>query len=110
MLHYQIKPYFCTHEKETIIHRGSVGCLLRTRSNRHHLAPALPQETDTEPGEKPTGSPSKPQPADTLKKKPVKKMDFNISGTLRDKEGKGVAGVIVSEWIQLCKNRCTGQI
>ena len=53
-----IKPYFCTHEKETIIHRGSVGCLLRARSNRHHLAPALPQETDTEPGENPTGSPA----------------------------------------------------
>ena len=53
-----IKPYFCTHEKETIIHRGSVGCLLRARSNRHHLALALPQETDTEPGEKPTGSPA----------------------------------------------------
>ena len=53
-----IFAYFCTHEKETIIHRDSVGCLLRARGNRHHLAPALPQETDTEPGEKPTSSPA----------------------------------------------------
>ena len=53
-----IKAYLCGHEKETIIHRGSVGCLLRARSNRHYLAPALPQETDKEPGEKPTGSPA----------------------------------------------------
>ena len=53
-----IKTYLCGHEKETIIHRGSVGCLLRSRSNRHHLAPALPQGTDKEPGEKTTGSPA----------------------------------------------------
>lgn len=53
-----IFAYFCTHEKETIIHRGTDGCLLRARSNRHHLAPALPQGTDKEPGENPTGSPA----------------------------------------------------
>ena len=103
-----IKAYLCGHEK-TIIHRSTIGCLLRARSNRHHLAPALPQETDTEPGENSTGSRLKPQPADTLKKKPVKKMDFNISGTLRDKEGKGVAGVIVSDGFNCVKTDAQGR-
>ena len=51
----------------------------------------------------------KPQPADTLKKKPVKKMDFNISGTLRDKEGKGVAGVIVSDGFNCVKTDAQGR-
>ena len=53
-----IKAYLCGHEKETIIHRGPVDCLLRTRSNRHHPAPILPQETDTEPGKNSTSTPS----------------------------------------------------
>jgi hypothetical protein len=51
----------------------------------------------------------KPQPADTLKKKPVKKMDFNISGTLRDKKGKGVAGVIVSDGFNCVKTDAQGR-
>ena len=40
----------------------------------------------------------KPQVADTVKKvKKIEKQDFNISGTLLDTDGKGVAGVIVSD-------------
>ena len=52
----------------------------------------------------------KPQVADTVKKKkPVKKMDFNISGTLRDTEGKGVADVIVSDGYKCVKTDSLGR-
>ena len=36
-------------------------------------------------------------------------MDFNISGTLRDKEGKGVAGVIVSDGFNCVKTDAQGR-
>ena len=52
----------------------------------------------------------KPQVADTIKKKKtVKKMDFNISGTLRDTEGKGVANVIVSDGYKCVKTDSLGR-
>ncbi len=51
-----------------------------------------------------------PQVADTLKKKPVAKPDFRISGTLKDTEGRGVAGVIVSDGFNCVKTDSHGQI
>ena len=47
----------------------------------------------------------KPQVADTLKKKPVAKPDFRISGTLKDTEGRGVAGARADRK----KERCGGR-
>ena len=53
---------------------------------------------------------AKPQVVDTVKKaKPVVKMDFNISGTLRDTEGRGVAGVIVSDGYHCVKTDSLGR-
>ncbi len=46
----------------------------------------------------------KPQVADTLKKKPVAKPDFRISGTLKDTEGRGWLSHR-ERWIQLRKDR-----
>ena len=51
----------------------------------------------------------KPQVADTLKKKPVAKPDFRISGTLKDTEGRGVAGVIVSDGFNCVKTDSHGR-
>lgn len=51
----------------------------------------------------------KPQVADTLKKKPVAKPDFRISGTLKDTEGKGVVGVIVSDGFKCVKTDSRGR-
>ena len=51
----------------------------------------------------------KPQVADTLKKKPVAKPDFRISGTLKDTEGRGVAGVIVSDGFKCVKTDSRGR-
>ena len=51
----------------------------------------------------------KPQLADTLKKKPVAKPDFRISGTLKDTEGRGVAGVIVSDGFNCVKTDSHGR-
>ena len=52
----------------------------------------------------------KPQAVDTVKKvKPtVKKMDFNISGTLTDTDGNGVADVIVSDGYTCVKTDSLG--
>ena len=52
----------------------------------------------------------KPQAVDTIKKvKPtVKKMDFNISGTLTDTDGNGVADVIVSDGYTCVKTDSLG--
>ena len=48
--------------------------------------------------------------ADTVKtKKPVVKRDFNISGSLKDTEGKGVAGVIVSDGFKCVKTDSRGR-
>lgn len=48
--------------------------------------------------------------ADTVKKKkPVVKRDFKISGTLKDTEGKGVAGVIVSDGFKCVKTDSRGR-
>ena len=48
--------------------------------------------------------------ADTVKtKKPVVKRDFNISGTLKDTEGNGVAGVIVSDGFKCVKTDSRGR-
>ena len=53
---------------------------------------------------------AKLQVADTTKKqKPVIKMDFKISGTLRDTDGKGVAGVIVSDGYNCVKTDSLGR-
>ena len=47
---------------------------------------------------------------DTVKKKkPVVKRDFKISGTLKDTEGKGVAGVIVSDGFKCVKTDSRGR-
>ena len=48
--------------------------------------------------------------ADTVKKKkPVVKRDFNISGSLKDTEGNGVAGVIVSDGFKCVKTDSRGR-
>lgn len=98
-----IKPYFCTHEKKQLyIGVLSVACcaLVAIGITLHLLYPKKQIQNLVK---NPPVLRLKPQPADTLKKKPVKKMDFNISGTLRDKEGKGVAGVIVSDGFNCVK-------
>ena len=55
--------------------------------------------------------PYHPQMKDSVQKpKPmVKKMDFNISGTLLDTDGKGVAGVIVSDGYKCVKTDSLGR-
>ena len=52
-----------------------------------------------------------PQMKDSIQKpKPVvKKMDFNISGTLLDTDGKGVTGVIVSDGYHCVKTDSSGR-
>ena len=51
-----------------------------------------------------------PQVKDSVQKpKPITKQDFNISGTLRDTEGKGVAGVIVSDGYNCVKTDSLGR-
>lgn len=51
-----------------------------------------------------------PQVKDSVQKpKPITKQDFNISGTLRDTEGKGVAGVIVSDGYHCVKTDSLGR-
>lgn len=52
----------------------------------------------------------KPQAVDTVKKKkPIAKIDYTITGTLRDTEGNGVADVIVSDGYNCVKTDSLGR-
>ena len=52
----------------------------------------------------------KPQAVDTVKKKkPIVKIDYTITGTLRDTEGNGVADVIVSDGYNCVKTDSLGR-
>lgn len=79
----------------------AIGMTLRLRKQVTTLPAKAPKVVNT----------PKTQPADTTKKvKPVvKKKDYNITGTLRDTEGKGVADVIVSDGYNCVKTDSLGR-
>ena len=80
----------------------AIGVTLHLR-NQATILPAIAKKVVDTPK-------AKPQVVDTVKKaKPVVKMDFNISGTLRDTEGRGVAGVIVSDGYHCVKTDSLGR-
>ena len=77
----------------------AIGVTLRLLKHADKLPVKVPVLVNTQ----------KPQVADTLKKKPVAKPDFRISGALKDTEGRGVAGVIVSDGFNCVKTDSHGR-
>jgi len=107
-------PWFAGRIKLTMnrkqIYTGSlifVCCVLVAIGIILHLqkhAATLPMK------QKVADTPKPIQQVDTVKKqKPVVKMDFNISGILRDTEGNGVADVIVSDGYKCVKTDSLGR-